>query len=122
MITSPSRLVRANSSPASSCSSGALNLPFDDLQIDLDANRISCSHKTVPTSLLEFRLLFHLASHPRRVFTREELLSTVWGGEQFFTPPWVDVCVRRLREKIEANPENPRFLKTVRGSGYLFES
>jgi len=97
-------------------------LQFDDLQIDLDANRITCSHKTVPTSLLEFRLLFHLASHPRRVFTREELLSTVWGGEQFFTPRCVDVCVRRLREKIEANPENPRFLKTVRGSGYLFES
>jgi DNA-binding response OmpR family regulator len=53
---------------------------------------------------------------------REELLSTVWGSKHFFTPRCVDVCVRRLREKIEVDPENPRFLKTVRGSGYLIES
>jgi DNA-binding response OmpR family regulator len=98
------------------------SLNFDGLQIHLDTIRITCSDKTVPTSLLEFRLLHHLASHPSRVFTREELLSTVWGGEQFFTPRCVDVCVRRLREKIEPDPENPRFLKTVRGDGYLFES
>ncbi|HWY06146.1 MAG TPA: response regulator transcription factor [Candidatus Acidoferrales bacterium] len=97
-------------------------LKFDELLIDLDSSRITCFEKPVPTSLLEFRLLYHLASHPRRVFTREELLSTVWGGEQFVTPRCVDVCVRRLREKIEADPDHPRFLKTVRGSGYLFES
>ena len=97
-------------------------LQFDHLRIDLGTNLISCSDKTIPTSLLEFRLLFQLASHPRRVFTREELLATVWGGEQFVTPRCVDVCVRRLREKIEATPENPRFLKTVRGSGYLFDT
>ena len=97
-------------------------LKFDGLQIDLDTNHIICSDKTILTSLLEFRLLYQLASHPRRVFTREELLSTVWGDEHFVTPRCVDVCVRRLREKIEADPENPRFLKTVRGSGYLFES
>ena len=98
------------------------SLKFDELRIDLGTSRISCSDKSIPTSLLEFRLLCRLASHPRRVFTREELLATVWGGEQFLTPRCVDVCVRRLREKIEADPENPRFLKTVRGSGYLFES
>jgi len=97
-------------------------LEFDELRIDLGTSRITCSDKPVPTSLLEFRLLYHLASHPRRVFTREELLSTVWSDEQLVTPRCVDVCVRRLREKIEVNPENPRFLKTVRGSGYLFES
>jgi DNA-binding response OmpR family regulator len=98
------------------------SLKFDELCIDLGTSRITCSEKSIPTSLLEFRLLCRLASHPRRVFTREELLSTVWGGEHFLTPRCVDVCVRRLREKIEADPENPRFLKTVRGSGYLFES
>jgi DNA-binding response OmpR family regulator len=103
-------------------SQGSQSLKFDGLHIHLDTNRITCSDKTVPTSLLEFRLLHHLASHPSRVFTREELLSTVWGGEEFFTPRCVDVCVRRLREKIEADPENPRFLKTVRGAGYLFDS
>jgi two-component system phosphate regulon response regulator PhoB len=98
------------------------SLKFDELRIHLDTSRITCSDKPIPTSLLEFRLLCRLASHPRRVFTREELLSTVWGGEQFLTPRCVDVCVRRLREKIEADPQNPRFLKTVRGSGYLFDS
>ena len=98
------------------------SLRFNHLQIHLDTNRVTCSDKPIPTSLLEFRLLHHLASHPSRVFTREELLSAVWSGEQFFTPRCVDVCVRRLREKIEPDPENPSFLKTVRGSGYLFES
>jgi DNA-binding response OmpR family regulator len=97
-------------------------LKFDELRIDLDTSRITCSDKPISTSLLEFRLLCRLASRPRRVFTREELLSTVWGGEKFLTPRCVDVCVRRLREKIETDPENPRFLKTVRGSGYLFDS
>jgi DNA-binding response OmpR family regulator len=97
-------------------------LKFDHLAIDLATNHITCSGKTVPTSLLEFRLLHHLASHPSRIFTREELLSMVWGGEHFLTPRCADVCVRRLREKIEVDPENPRFLKTVRGSGYLFEA
>ena len=101
---------------------GRQTLRFDDLLIDLSLNRITCSDRHISTSLLEFRLLYHLASHPSRVFTREELLSTVWSNEPFITPRCVDVCVRRLREKIEANPENPRFLKTVRGSGYLFES
>jgi two-component system phosphate regulon response regulator PhoB len=97
-------------------------LKFDELSIDLDTSHIIRSDKQVPTSLLEFRLLYQLASHPSRVFTREELLSIVWGGEHFVTPRCVDVCVRRLREKIETDPENPRYLKTVRGSGYLFES
>jgi DNA-binding response OmpR family regulator len=97
-------------------------LKFDDLLIDLSLNRVTCSDRRVSTSLLEFRLLSHMASHPCRVFTREELLSTVWSSEPFITPRCVDVCVRRLREKIEPNPENPRFLKTVRGAGYLFQS
>jgi DNA-binding response OmpR family regulator len=97
-------------------------LRFDDLLIDLSLNRITCSDRHVSTSLLEFRLLHLMASHPCRVFTREELLSSVWSSEPFITPRCVDVCVRRLREKIEPNPENPRFLKTVRGSGYVFQS
>jgi DNA-binding response OmpR family regulator len=101
---------------------GRESLQFDDLLIDLSLNRITCSDRPISTSLLEFRLLYHLASHPCRVFTREELLSSVWSGEPFITPRCVDVCVRRLREKIEPNPENPRFLKTARGSGYLFQS
>ena len=74
------------------------------------------------TLTLEFRLLYYLASRPNRVFTRDQLLDAVWGTDRFVTPRSVDVYVRRLREKIESDPENPIHLKTVRGAGYLFET
>ena len=91
------------------------------LSIDPASYRVTRSGKAVPLSTLEFRLLYHLASRPNRVFTRDQLLDAVWGTERFVTPRSVDVYVRRLREKIEADPENPVFVKTVRGAGYLFE-
>ena len=56
------------------------------------------------------------------MFTRDQLLDAVWGTERFVTPRSVDVYIRRLREKVEVDPENPVHLKTVRGAGYLFES
>ena len=69
---------------------------------------------------LEFKLLHHLASHPRRVFSREQLLDRVWGREKYITLRSVDVYVRRLRQKIDISG-NPSLLKTVRGAGYRFE-
>jgi two-component system, OmpR family, alkaline phosphatase synthesis response regulator PhoP len=92
------------------------------LAIDPASYRVSHSGKAVPLSTLEFRLLYYLASRPNRVFTRDQLLDAVWGTDRFVTPRSVDVYVRRLREKIEADPENPSHLKTVRGAGYLFET
>jgi phosphate regulon transcriptional regulator PhoB len=92
------------------------------LAIDPASYRVSHSGKPVPLSTLEFRLLYYLASRPNRVFTRDQLLDAVWGTDRFVTPRSVDVYVRRLREKIEADPENPLHLKTVRGAGYLFET
>ncbi len=92
------------------------------LTIDPASYRVSHSGKPVPLSTLEFRLLYHLASRPNRVFTRDQLLDAVWGTDRFVTPRSVDVYVRRLREKIESDPENPTHLKTVRGAGYLFET
>jgi two-component system, OmpR family, alkaline phosphatase synthesis response regulator PhoP len=92
------------------------------LSIDPASYRVSYSGKTVPLSTLEFRLLYYLASRPNRVFTRDQLLDAVWGTDRFVTPRSVDVYVRRLREKIEPDPENPLHLKTVRGAGYLFET
>ena len=73
------------------------------------------------TTATEFRLLDYLARHPGRVFSRDHLLDAVWGDARFVTPRSVDVYVRRIREKIEIDPENPRYLKTVRGAGYRFE-
>src|SRR6516225_6280740 len=87
-----------------------------------EAYRVSQSGRPVVLSTLEFRLLYYLASRPNRVFTRDQLLDAVWGTDRFVTPRSVDVYVRRLREKIEADPENPLHLKTVRGAGYLFET
>jgi phosphate regulon transcriptional regulator PhoB len=91
------------------------------LVIDPGGYRVTRAGKPLPLSTLEFRLLYFLASHPGRVYTRDQLLDSVWGTERFVTPRSVDACMRRLREKVETDPENPRHLKTMRGAGYLFE-
>ncbi len=91
------------------------------LEIDPSAYRVTRVGKPVTLSTLEFRLLYFLASRPNRVFTRDQLLDAVWGNERFVTPRSVDVYIRRLRERIEADPEDPVHLKTVRGVGYMFE-
>ena len=103
---------------------GEVNRPIEvgKLHIDPSSYRVSRAGKLVTLSTLEFRLIYFLAARPGRVFTRDQLLDAVWGTERFVTPRSVDVYVRRLREKIEADPENPVHLKTVRGAGYLFES
>jgi phosphate regulon transcriptional regulator PhoB len=100
---------------------GEKPIAFDKLVIDPGSYRVSRAGKHVPMSTLEFRLLYHLASRPNRVFSRDQLLDAVWGTDRFVTPRSVDVYIRRLREKIEPDPEHPVFLKTVRGAGYLFE-
>jgi two-component system phosphate regulon response regulator PhoB len=73
------------------------------------------------TTATEFRLLDFLARHPGRVFSRDRLLDAVWGDARFVTPRSVDVYVRRIREKIEKDAEDPQYLVTVRGAGYRFE-
>jgi DNA-binding response OmpR family regulator len=92
-----------------------------DVLIDSGAMVLTVRGNQVPTTATEFRLLDYLARHPGRVFTRDQLLDAVWRDTAFVTPRSVDVYVRRIREKIEANPEEPRLLKTVRGAGYRFE-
>jgi len=77
---------------------------------------------TVTTTATEFRLLHYLAQHAGRVFTRDQILDAVWRETTFVSPRSVDVYVRKLREKIEDDPERPRYLKTVRGTGYRFEA
>jgi len=92
------------------------------LLIDPSSYRVTRAGKLLTLSTLEFRLIYYLAARPNRVFTRDQLLDAVWGTDRFVTPRSVDVYIRRLREKIETDPENPVHLKTVRGAGYLFES
>ncbi len=92
-----------------------------DIEIDTGAMSLRVRGKVVTTTATEFRLLDYLARHAGRVFTRDQLLDAVWRDTAFVTPRSVDVYVRRIREKIERDPETPRYLKTVRGAGYRFE-
>jgi two-component system phosphate regulon response regulator PhoB len=94
---------------------------FGEVFIDAGAMQLKVKEQVVPTTATEFRLLDYLARHPGRVFTRDHLLDAVWGDARFVTPRSVDVYVRRIREKIEEDAEDPQFLKTVRGAGYRFE-
>ncbi len=94
---------------------------FEEVVIDAGAMQLKVRGELTTTTATEFRLLDYLARHPGRVFSRDHLLDAVWGDARFVTPRSVDVYVRRIREKIESDPESPRYLKTVRGAGYRFE-
>ena len=94
---------------------------FEEVVIDANAMQLTVRGQVTTTTATEFRLLDYLARHPGRVFSRDHLLDAVWGDARFVTPRSVDVYVSRIREKIEADPENPLHLKTVRGAGYRFE-
>lgn len=96
-------------------------ISFEEVVIDASAMQLKVRGEITTTTATEFRLLDYLARHPGRVFSRDHLLDAVWGDARFVTPRSVDVYVRRIREKIETDPENPRYLKTVRGAGYRFE-
>ncbi|MGA9899321.1 MAG: response regulator transcription factor [Terriglobales bacterium] len=93
-----------------------------EIEIDPGAMTLTVSGQPVTTTATEFRLLDYFARHLGRVFTRDQLLDSVWRDTAYVTPRSVDVYVRRIREKIEPDPENPRYLKTVRGAGYRFEA
>ena len=95
-------------------------LSFDKLVIDLDAYELIVDGKRVDTPPKEMELLFHLASAPNRVFTRNQLLDEVWGFDYFGDSRTVDVHVKRLREKLEGVSDKWS-LKTVWGVGYKFE-
>jgi len=92
------------------------------IELDTNAMSLTVSGVLVPTTLTEFRLLEHLMRHTGQVFSRDQLLDAVWQESRYVTDRSVDVYVRRLRGKIEQDPENPRYLRTVRGAGYRFDA
>lgn len=97
-------------------------LIFGDLEIIPDEGKVDLGGQEVHLTKTEFRLLCELAQNPGRVFSREELLDKVWGYDYFGDGRLVDVHVRRLRTKVEADPANPRHVVTVRGLGYRLQS
>ena len=93
-----------------------------DFELHSDSMTLVVRGTPTDVTATEFRLLHFLASHSGRVFSRDQVLDAVWRDLSFVTPRSVDVYIRRLREKIEQDPEDPRYLKTVRGAGYKFEA
>lgn len=97
-------------------------LDFGSLKIDVEKFEASKDGKVLELTLREFELLKFLASQPEKIFSRETLLEKVWGYEYFGDFRTVDVTVRRLREKIEDDASEPKFVMTKRGRGYYFSS
>ncbi len=96
-------------------------LRFGAIVIRPDRRQVEVSGKAVDLTAREFDLLVFLAAHPGQVFSREALLDKVWDWAYASDGGTVTVHVRRLRQKIEAHPERPRYIKTVWGVGYKFE-
>ncbi len=93
-------------------------LTVGDLTIDVAGHVVRRGQEQIPLTPLEFDLLVCLARRPWQVFTREELLEQVWGYRHSADTRLVNVHVQRLRAKIEADPEHPEIVQTVRGVGY----
>jgi DNA-binding response OmpR family regulator len=96
-------------------------LRFDGLEIDSRAREVRVAGEVVSLTPKEFDLLHFMASSPRRVYSRLQLLEELWDIAYEGDPSTVTVHIRRLREKVEADPSNPRHLVTVWGAGYRFE-
>jgi DNA-binding response OmpR family regulator len=95
-------------------------LSFDALEIDASTREVRRDGELLRLTSKEFDLLYFLARHPRRVFSRQQLMDRVWGYEAAFDTGTVTVHIRRLREKIEPDPSRPRLLETLWGVGYRF--
>ena len=90
------------------------------LKIDVDSRRVYIDDKEVNLTAKEFKLVYLLVSNPNKVYSREQLLKTIWGPSYPGDARTVDVHVRRLREKIEATPADPKYIHTKWGVGYYF--
>jgi DNA-binding response OmpR family regulator len=91
------------------------------IEIDAATREVAKNGDAIRLTATEFELLWFLMSHPRRVFSRQQLMQSVWGYQASFDTGTVTVHIRRLREKIEPVPSQPQHLMTVWGAGYRFE-
>jgi DNA-binding response OmpR family regulator len=92
------------------------------LELDRSSCRVRLNGEMLALTATELRLLEYLMSRPGMVFSREQLLDGVWGHDRAVTDRTVDVYILRLRQKIEADPANPAFIRSVRGFGYSFDT
>ncbi len=95
-------------------------LEFPGLEVDLLRRQVLSAGSLVDLTAREFEVLALLASHPGRVYSREQIMAHLWDGDFYGEPRAADVHVQHVRQKIEPDPKNPRYLQTVRGMGYRF--
>ena len=114
-------LRKTNKVPLSKKSSPKRTFSHRDLFIDFDKYEVTMKGKKVELSPIQLKLLFFFAKNPGRVYTRDQLLDQVWGGEVFVTPRNVDVHISRLRRLIEEDPQNPAYIVTVTSVGYKLD-
>ena len=91
-----------------------------ELRIDADAMKVYISGKDAGLKTKEFKLFYYLYSNKNKVITKDELFTQIWG-DTFFSDGTLNVHIRKIREKVEEDPNNPRYIKTVWGTGYIFE-
>ena len=92
-----------------------------DVQLDTDSRRFSVAGREINLTGKEFDMMYLLVTNPNKVYSREALLSAIWGEDYPGDARTVDVHIRRLREKIEPNPSEPRYVQTKWGVGYFFK-
>jgi DNA-binding response OmpR family regulator len=96
-------------------------LKFDNLVLDYNKRLITCKSKKIELTPKEFEVLWLMASNPNKVFSKAHLLDKVWDSSYYGDDNTVTVHIRRIREKLEDNPSNPLYIKTVWGVGYKFQ-
>src|SRR6187455_3127699 len=112
-------LLRRVSSPRQATGESS-TIEAGEVVIDLARRTVEAGGRPVQLTYVEFELLRTLASSPGVVFSRQRLLEALWGGSDYREPRTIDVHVRHLREKLDEDPSEPRYLQTVRGAGYRF--
>jgi DNA-binding response OmpR family regulator len=95
-------------------------LQIGDLQVDFGKRAVEVRGEEASLTFVEFEILGALARNPGRVFTRDQLLSRIWGDAAYRDPRTIDVHIRHLREKLESDAKSPEYIFTVRGVGYRF--
>jgi DNA-binding response OmpR family regulator len=113
-------LRRAGMSRASDAPDGEAAIDLVDLRIEPSKRTVTVRGERVDLTFVEFEILLALAGDPGRVFTREALLTRIWGDSAYRDPRTIDVHIRHLREKLELDAKRPDYLFTVRGVGYRF--
>ncbi len=115
-------IIRRNNKNSTTGSTDSKTVTFGDMKIDCENRRVYIMGKEVNLTAKEFDLLELLVFNPNKVYSRENLLNIVWGYDYPGDVRTVDVHIRRLREKIESNPSEPKFIHTKWGVGYFFQN